>query len=401
MKLVYIANAFPKLSETFILGQITNLIDRGHDVEIISLDEPTEESFHEDIKKYNLIEKTHYLKQSQSSLGFKPEEKLVSSLIFTDLIHAHFATCPASWALKISKEFGIPFVVTTHAYDIYINPDKEDLKVKFENAARIITISDYNKNYLTKLLGKEFWNHIDIIRCGIDLSKFSFIKRQPSRKIKILYVGRLVEKKGPSYVIKAFKQALRENPNIELRIIGDGPLTDEIYQLTKELKLGNRVKMLGAQPQSMVLKEMELADIFFLPSLTAENGDREGAPVSILEAEATGLPIVSTIHTGIPEIVINGKTGFLVQEKDTNAMAKSLNKLIKNPELRNAMGKAGRTYVETHYDRRKEIDELEKLFHKLIQNGTIKPKISQNKLGKLRMRVRYIANLLYLYLTQR
>jgi len=193
MKITYIVSKFPKLSETFVLGQITDLIDRGHDVEIIAIEKPTDETANEEVTKYNLLEKIHYINKSPSILEFELNDKILSSLIFTDLIHAHFAANPASWALKISQLFDIPFVFTAHAYDIYINPDVESLKEKFEIAKKAITISNYNKEYLLNLLGPEFDEKIEIIRCGIDLKKFKHIQRTPKDIIKILFVGRFKE----------------------------------------------------------------------------------------------------------------------------------------------------------------------------------------------------------------
>lgn len=393
MKVAYIVNFFPKLSETFILGQITDLIDRGHDVEVISINKPIEEAFHEDINKYKLLGKTHYIYKNPSDLGFELDEKLISSLIFTDIIHAHFAAHPAAWALKISRASGIPFVITAHAYDIYINPDVEDLKEKFGNAAKVITTTNYNKDYLSKLLGEKSGANIEIIRYGIDTSKFSLIERKPSGKVKILFIGRLVEKKGATYAIKAFNRVLGEIPDIELRMIGDGPLKDEVNDLIRKLNLDGKVLLLGGQPQSIVLKEIAEADIFFLPSLTAENGDREGSPVSILEAEATGLPIVSTIHTGIPEIVNDGETGFLVPEKDIPAMAERLKELVANPELRIKMGKAARRHVQTYYDRKIEMDNLEELFKSLLENRLPVSGLSENQLKIIRERIRNLGRI--------
>lgn len=394
MKITYMLSAFPKLSETFVLGQITELINRGHDVDIISINKPTEESIHEDIDKYKLLERTQYVNKSPSSLGFELNERLISSLIFTDIIHAHFAGNSATWALNISRMLGIPFVITAHAYDIYIDPDVDDLREKFEDAAKVITISNYNMDYLLKLLIGCSEQKFVIIRCGIDLNKFEYIERTDKDSIKILFVGRLVEKKGASYAIEAFNKALKDNQNIELRMIGDGPLKDELNELIHKLNLKGKVVLLGAQPQSMVLKEMADADIFFLPSLTAENGDREGSPVSILEAEATGLPVVSTIHTGIPEIVIDGKAGFLAPEKDTLAMAERLKQLITDPELRAKMGKAGRAHVETNYDRKNEIDNLETLFVNLVKNKLLISEMSENQLSMARERIRNLGILL-------
>lgn len=394
MKITYIVNKFPKISETFVLGQITELVNRGHDVDIISITKPTEELVHEDIDKYKLLERTQYINKSPSSLGFEINERLISYLIFTDIIHAHFAGNSATWALNISRLLGIPFVMTAHAYDIYIDPDVDDLREKFEDATKVITISNYNKDYLLKLLTGGFEQKIEVIRCGIDLNKFKYIERLNKDVIKILFIGRLVEKKGPTYAIEAFNKVLGEIPNIELRMIGDGPLKDEVDRLINKLDLNDNVILLGAQPQSAVLKEMAEADIFFLPSLTAENGDREGIPVSIIEAAATGLPIVSTIHSGIPEVVIDGETGFLVPENDTTAMTERLKQLILDPELRINMGKAGRAHVETNYDRKNEIDNLEKLFENLLEKKVLISDMSENQLSIIRERIRNLGILL-------
>jgi glycosyltransferase involved in cell wall biosynthesis len=387
LKITYIVSKFPKLSETFVLGQITDLIDRGHDVGIISIEKPTDEAVHEEVNKYNLLEKTHYINKSPSVLGFELNDKVLSSLIFTDLIHAHFAANPASWALKISQLFDIPFVFTAHAYDIYINPDVESLKEKFEIAKKVITISNYNKKYLLNLLGQEFDEKIEVIRCGIDLNKFKHIQRTPKDIIKILFVGRFVEKKGASYAIETIDRLLKESHNIELRMIGDGPLMNEAKNLMNDLSLNEKIVLLGPQPHSIVLKEMEEADIFFLPSITADNGDREGIPVSIMEAQATGLPVVSTVHSGIPELVIDSKTGFLVPENDTAAMAEKLKELITNYKLRINMGELGRSQIESIYDREKEIDQLDKLFRSVCKNKTLVSKMSEEEINTISQRV--------------
>jgi len=392
LKITYIVSKFPKLSETFVLGQITDLIDRGHDVEIISIEKPTDEAVHEEVNKYNLLEKTHYINKSPSILGLELNDKILSSLIFTNLIHAHFAANPASWALKISQLFDIPFVFTAHAYDIYINPDVESLKEKFEIAKKVITISNYNKEYLLNLLGQEFDEKIEVIRCGIDLNKFKHIQRTPKDIIKILFVGRFVEKKGPSYAIETIDRLLKESHNIELRMIGDGPLMNEAENLMNELSLNEKIVLLGPQPHSIVLKEMEEADIFFLPSITADNGDREGIPVSIMEAQATGLPVVSTVHSGIPELIIDSKTGFLVPENDTAAMAEKLKELITNYELRINMGELGRSQVESIYDREKEIDQLDKLFRSVCKDKILVSDMSKHEQNTIRQRVEKVGD---------
>lgn len=361
MKIVYVVSAFPKLSETFVLSQINSLIEKGHEVEIIAAGKSKEEIVHEDVFRYGLPEKTHCDVRNPSDLGFGLNERLLSSLVFTDVIHAHFAAEPADLAMKISNMFNIPFIFTAHAYDIFINPHVVKLREKFDKARKVITVSNYNREYLLNLLGRDLEGKIEVIRCGIDLDKIKYVERKAKDTVRILLVGRFVEKKGIPYAIKAFSEVLKEYNNIEFRIIGDGPLREDVANLISESDLEGKVVLSGFQSQSVVLKEMEEADIFLLPSVQAENGDREGVPVAIMEAQATGLPVVSTTHTGIPEVVVDGKTGFLVPEKDTCALAQRLKELINNPALRAKMGKEGREYIQSDYDHNIEMRQLERL----------------------------------------
>ena len=390
MKITYIVGTFPKLSETFVLNQITGLIDRGHEIEILSISKSNENTIHEDVDRYNLLPKTQYIVRNQTSFGVELNEKLVSSLILTDLIHAHFAAEPTDLALKISRMLEIPFVFTAHAYDIYMRPATDKLREKFERADSVITISNYNKQYLLDLLGEDLKEKIDVIRCGINSDKFRYVKRGQKDLVKILTVGRFVEKKGMIQAIETVYEVIKEYQNTELRIIGDGPLKDDIVKKIASLNLNDKVVLLGPQSQATVLKEMEESDIFLLHSITAENGDREGIPVVLMEAQATGLPVVSTLHSGIPEVVIDGKTGFLVPERDISAMSDKVKELIRNPELRIAMGKEGRQYIERNNNQREEIDRLEELFKTLIADRPLISALSVSQRQMLDRRIRDI-----------
>lgn len=391
VKITYIVGIFPKLSETFVLNQITDLIDMGHDVEIISCSRPREQVVHESVERYGLLQRTHYLTGNQSTIGFELNERLVSAIFFTDIIHAHFAAIQTEIALKIARSFGIPYVFTAHAYDIFINPDAGALREKFESASKAITISDFNKEYLLNLLGEDLREKIEVVRCGVRLEDFKLVERKPGDKVRILLVGRFVEKKGVRYAIEAFKEAASDISNAELRIIGDGELKDEIVGMIDASGLREKVVLLGPMPQSAVLKEMEGADIFLLPSVTAENGDREGVPVSIMEASATGLPVVSSLHTGIPEVVIEGKTGFLAPEKDTALLARRLKELIRNPDLRRSMGKEGRANIERLYSHKAEMERLEGLFKELMKGREVISGLSGSLRRMLEERVRGFA----------
>src|SRR3989304_4179622 len=192
MKIVYLVGSFPKLSETFILNQITGLIDRGHEVEIVAYHNPKEEKVHVDVIQYGLIEKTHYIhyKDDRSLLDTSNVRQLVSCLN-ADIVHVHFAAKPADVALDILKKIGIPYIITAHAYDIFISPDVEGLRAKFQAAEKVITVSQFNKKYLLDLLGQEFTEKIVVQYLGIDLNKFRFVGREPKDKVTILFIGRL------------------------------------------------------------------------------------------------------------------------------------------------------------------------------------------------------------------
>lgn len=393
MKITYIVGNFPKLSETFILNQITGLINKGHEVDVISFQRRKEDNIHEDVYQYNLLDKTQYIKKAASTnIGFVLNEKLVASLLFSDILHAHFASIATDLALTISKAFHIPFVFTTHANDIFSHPDKDQLREKALNAHKVITISEYNKAYFKNLIGHEFSDKIDVIRCGIDLDRFNYIEREPKKTVKILFVGRLIEKKGLPYALAAFNQVIQSVNNIELKIIGDGNKRAEIEDQIKGFSLQKKIALLGSLPQSRIIKAMEDADIFLLPSITAQNGDREGAPVSLMEAHATGLPVISTLHTGIPEVVVNGTSGFLVPEKDTHALSVKLKALIENYELRKKMGKAGRLHIEKWYDHKTEIDKLENLFKGVIKERPLISELPEAQKKVIKQRIKNIIN---------
>ena len=367
MKITYILGTWPKLSETFILNQITGLINRGHEIEILACTVPFEEETHEDVLRYDLLRKTHYIqfKNEIAFLDVSNAKKLITSLD-ADLIHAHFAATPADLAYEIFNRMEIPFIFTAHAYDIFINPDVMRLIAKFLAAKRIITVSQFNKNYLLTLLGKEFDSKISVNPCGINLSRFRYQERKEDKEVKILYVGRLVEKKGILDGIAAFQQVHKKMPLTEFRVIGNGPLFETAISMVEENNLTDSVHFLGGLTQDKVITEMEKADIFLLPSKKASNGDSEGLPVVILEAQAMGLPVVSTLHTGIPEEVRDGETGILVQEGDVMAMGECLLKLIESSELRHKMGKAGRRLIESRFTLARELNELEKIMKESV-----------------------------------
>ncbi len=357
MRILYVVSIFPKLSETFILEQITGLIDLGHEVNILASCKPDESFSHESVEKYDLLSKTTYLKKENSGVGFKLTPEIRKAIDGFDIIHAHFATFPAETAMEISRITGTPFIFTTHAYDIFISPDPVKLKRLADAASKVVTISEFNKEYMLGMLGEQYREKIEIIRCGIPLEEFAPHARASNEKVTILTVGRLVEKKGTRYAIEAFAKFAAQY-DVELRVAGDGPEKENLSSLVEDLGLVEKTKFLGPLPQSRVIEELQNADIFMLTAVTASNNDKEGLPVVLLEAQAMKLPVISSIHTGIPEAVIDGETGFLTPEKDVDMIARQLERLILDTDLRRDMGENGRRHIEARFNISAEIKKL-------------------------------------------
>ena len=406
MKIAFIVTGFPRLSETFILNQITGLLDMWYDVEIFAEFNSEEKKVHPDVEKYQLIKRVHYFniphnktrrilkaifliiknfyrapfKILKSLKLFRYGETMLSLKVLHtlipfldkkfDIIHCHFG--PNGILGAYLKEIGInsKLVTTFHGYDMstfIINNGNNVYEKLFLKGDLFLPISDYWKKKLIRLGCDE--KKIIVHRMGIDLKKFKFSEKmkQPEEPIKILTIGRLVEKKGHEYTIKAIAKIVKKYRNIEYLIAGDGPLRNKLKNLVQELGIEKHVKFLGAIEQDEVLKLYQQSHIFVLSSVTASNGDQEGIPVVLMEAQAMGLPVISTYHTGIPEVVVDGKSGFLIPEKDVDALAERLKYLIKHPELWPEMGRYGRKFVEEKYDIKRLNQKLVGIYQNLIE----------------------------------
>jgi colanic acid/amylovoran biosynthesis glycosyltransferase len=281
-----------------------------------------------------------------------------------DLAHAHFG--PVANNVRFVRElWRVPLVVSFHGYDVGAWPrDKGDAVYSrlFRTADIVTANSRYTRDRLEALgcpLGK-----IRILHMGLNLARFCFRERTPPANgcVEILSVGRLVEKKGFEYSIRAVARLREAHPGIHYSIVGDGPLGEHLRDLACELGVQDVVSFLSAGGETFVRQKMDEAHIFVAPSITAENGDVEGQGLVLQEAQACGLPVLATDHNGFPEGMLPSRSGFLVPERDVDALAERLSYMIERGVQWGEWGRAGRRHVEEHYDIRTLSRQLEGVY---------------------------------------
>lgn len=262
-------------------------------------------------------------------------------------------------AMYAAERARIPLIVHFHGYDASVNSvleeHRETYPRMFRVASAIIAVSRAMQRKLIELGAPEEKVHYNPY--GVDCDRFSGADPGAAPPLFIA-VGRFTEKKAPQITISAFAKVLNACPDARLRMIGEGPLLEQSKQLANDLGISNTIEFLGAQDHSVVEREMQNARCFVQHSVVAPSGDREGTPVSILEAGATGLPVVSTRHAGIPDVVVEGKTGFLVDEGDASGMAERMIELAERPELARIMGNAARNHIKANFSKQHRISNL-------------------------------------------
>ena len=253
-------------------------------------------------------------------------------------------------AMDACRQLALPMTVHFHGYDVYSQPMLEQYGSRygqlFDQAGALVAPSRAMRDALLRLGAPEEKTHY--VPCGVDLARFD--AGAPDRSPPtFVAVGRFVEKKAPHLTISAFAAVHRRHPEARLRMIGDGRLRGPCEDLAVGLGVGGAVTFLGWQPHEVVAREVRRARAFVQHSLVASDGNSEATPQSIMEASASGVPVVATRHAGIPEGVVEGETGFLVDERDVHGMARHMEELLVEPALAAEMGRAGRRFVEAHF----------------------------------------------------
>jgi len=414
MKIAFFLSSFPTLSETFVLSQITGLADRGIYVDIYAHDTGVDKVTHPDVEKYALLNTTYYYGRNHQNM---PQSKILRivkalyllsknlannqlplfrslnifkygrqsqslSLFYTvaklhqyqlnryDIIHCHFGYMGLE-VLTLKKLGFIKGKIITTFYgsdcSSFIKKYGIDLYDElFKYADVILCLSEEMKERLVKLGCPR--DKIRIQHLGIDVARF---QPDPSKYnnngvLKLLTVGRMVEKKGIEYAIRAVYKLTEKYPDIEYTLIGDGPLRADLEHLCTELGISDYVRFLGPKNQTDIVDAMNRSDIFLAPSVTSENGDMEGTPTVLMEAQAMKMLVLSTFHSGIPEVVLDGRSGYLVPERNPDEIADKIRRLMEQSEMWNELRETGRKHIEKEFNTAVLSRRLERIYKSLL-----------------------------------
>ena len=364
MKVGFFLLKFPLSSETFVLNQITAFIDMGFEVEIVALQKGDTQNTHAAWTQYNLAAKTRWLqdepqgkvaklrhrasqtlrgihrKNTWQALNLKrygaESRNLILSAIcgrvatpfHADVFIAHFG--PAGVTAAKLRELGVirgKIATIFHGIDIssreVLNHYTPEYQQLFRRGDLMLPISDLWAGRLQKMGCPR--EKIAVSRMGVDMTRFSPRPvKAPATPLEIISVARLTEKKGLHVAIEACRQLKEQGVAFRYRILGIGPWERRLRTLIEQYQLEDVVEMPGFKPSHEVKAMLDDADVFLLPSVTGADGDMEGIPVALMEAMAVGIPVVSTLHSGIPELVEADKSGWLVPENDARALAQRL-----------------------------------------------------------------------------
>lgn len=287
-----------------------------------------------------------------------------------DIVHAHFAV-DGLYALGAARAIARPLVTTLHGFDVTTGTG-DFLRSRRPALVRYALRQSQLKRHGDLFVCVSRFMQEQALAAGFPASRLvqhyigvdpgDFSVAAHEGPPVVLHVARLVEKKGTRYLIDAFARLAPAFTDASLVVVGDGPLLPQLKAQALALGIAGRVRFLGAQPHAAVRKLMHDASVLVLPSVMASNGDAEGLGMVLLEAAASGLPVVGTLHGGIPEAVEHGKTGYLVKCGDPMALAEALEPLLSTPNLRREMGSAGREAVRQRFNIHKQGAALESLF---------------------------------------
>lgn len=395
MKIAVVVERFPSLSETFVLSQIAWLLDTGHDVRIFATRGSSESVVHPDVHRLKLLQRTRYARAfpgghhrrqlqlgtfllGQVALGRVSAGALLRGYersglrslpvwtyprgdAFFDAIIAHFG--PNGVHASEMRRAGVlrgPLLTVFHGYDM--NPGNPSVQrgygKLFEEGDRFLPVSEYFRRRLLDWGAPA--DRTEVHHMGVDLQRFAFKARSlEGNTLRLISIARLVPKKGLEWSIRA---AARLGDQVSYTIVGDGPDRPKLQALINALG-ARQVHLTGWKSQEDVAALLGDAHALVAPSVTTGEGEEEGIPVALMEAMACGLPVISTRHSGIPELVRHGVSGFLVEERQVDQLADCMRQLLSHPDALEAMGRAGRDIVARDFNNRILHPRLVELLH--------------------------------------
>jgi glycosyltransferase involved in cell wall biosynthesis len=405
LKVAYIMSRFPKLTETFILYEMLAMRQQGIQVEVYPLLREREEVMHPETAQF--VSAAHFqpfisLPIIRANLHFLWKNPLVyfktlwdvlranwgSFNFFTGVmgifpktvlfayqmradkvqhVHAHFASHPAAAGFIIHRLVGIPYSFTAHGSDLH--RDRHMLAEKVAEAAFVATISQYNKELIISECPGKYRAKVHVVHCGVDTAVFQARSHEtPYEKgenpFTILCVGTLHEVKGQAYLIEACCQLQERGFNFECHFVGDGPDKKSLTDLAEQAGLSDKIRFHGRLTRDEIARLLLDADVLTAPSVPTHDGRREGIPVVLMEAMGSGVPVIASQLSGIPELVSHQLTGLLVPPRDATSLADALECYLKDPELRHRLGRAGREKVIEEFDLNKNGTKLAQHFLK-------------------------------------
>lgn len=390
----YVLKRYPRFSETFVVNEILAHERAGLKIDIFALG-PVEETHFQDgisqvrapVTRYNNKQHKPESVWQLFQTAFRELPDFAGKLAAADCnvhelaqsinvalqvrqrgiqhLHAHFGTQAATVARQAAVFAGISYTFTAHAKDIYFQYEEPvHLDRKMRDASATVTVSDYNLAYLKEQYGEDAAKAVRIYN-GMDLRKFPYAAFA-SRERHILAVGRLVPKKGFDVLLEALALLKKKNVPFRATLVGGGLLEEELAAQIQALGIGGAVTMAGPMPQQDIIRMMRAANMVVAPCVISEDGDRDGLPTVLLESMALGTPVISTQVAGIPELVSDGLTGLCVPERDPQALADAVERLLDDHDLCRTLAQNGRALIEREYDEDRNAAQLRRLFEQAV-----------------------------------
>jgi colanic acid/amylovoran biosynthesis glycosyltransferase len=392
---LYLVTRFPAVTETFVVNEWLALSER-FEMRLVALRRSGESPVHPETKAVvphvrfpgiarpstiaaNALWLVRRPRAYLSTLGavvrgalrFSSAEAAAETVVFlkaaavaraaaregVDHVHAHFASHPATAAWVVHRLTGIPFSFTAHANDLFVAPVL--LERKGADARFAIAISEHNRRVLAERCPAA---RVEVVHCGVDVERYAWRglgERSPDR---VVCVASLHPKKGHADLIDALALLARRRPHVALELVGEGPERDRIVQRAREHGVEGRVSLGGARSSEDVRATLAKARAFALASVRLPSGRMEGIPVALMEAMASGVPVVATRLSGIPELVQDGVTGLLVEPHDPDGLAAALERLLTDDALAAGLAQGARALVERSFSLPLEAQRLGELF---------------------------------------